>query len=146
LSEIAFPLGDVSFWMESLEDSDPDTRWQAALVLGIARVAEAEGQLVGMLGDDDDQVRAWGAWALGRLAAVDKVGYLTPLLEDPSPRVHFQAHRALVLIQGEKGMAGVSAQLTIGKAEKAGKKILISDDDSELLNLYKLILETILFR
>jgi CheY-like chemotaxis protein len=141
LIEIAFSLGDVDFWERSLGDCDPDTRWQAALVLGIARVAEAEGLLVGILSDEDDRVRSWGAWALGQLVAADKTDYLTPLLRDPSWRVRYQARRALALVQGDEGRAKFTARFSVEGTERAGKRILVSDDEPELLDLYRLILE-----
>lgn len=139
LGGVAWPLGDVPFWKEALKDSDRDTRRQAALVIGTARVAESAGPLLTILGDDDDQVRAWGAWALGRLIAVDAVGLLTSLLEDPSGRVRFQARRALALIQGE-GETELTEQVLTSRAE-VDTKVLVSDDDLTLLDVYRLILE-----
>jgi CheY-like chemotaxis protein len=85
-------------------------------------------------------VRAWGAWALGRLAAVDAVGLLTPLLKDPSGRVRFQAHRALALIRVEKDETGFTTQILAKSVEETNQKILVSDDEPELVDLHKLIL------
>lgn len=136
LGEVAWPLGDVPFWKEALGDRDPDTRRQAALVLGIARAAEAEGLLLDRLNDEDDQVRAMAAWAIGRLAAIDAVKYLTPLLDDVSQRVRFQVRRALSLGKGKP-----NSQFPVAKVERAGKRILVSDDDLQMLDMYRVIWE-----
>ena len=141
LGEIAFPLGDVAFWEEALEDRDPDTRWQGALVLGIARAAEAEEPLVDVLDDEDDRVRAWGAWALGQLVAADRIDYLTPLLRDPGWRVRYQARRTLALIQEDEGRARFAARSSVGGTERASKRILVSNDAPEMLDLCRLLLE-----
>ncbi|HLF26950.1 MAG TPA: HEAT repeat domain-containing protein [Anaerolineae bacterium] len=141
LGEIAWPLGGVPFWKEALRDSDPDTRWQAALILGIAHVSETEKYLLGMLSDANDQVRAWAARALGQFTAVDAVKDLTTLTGDPSQRVRFQAHRALALIQKNERGIDFTTRFPAGESERAGKKILISDDDQESLDLCKLMWE-----
>ncbi|MGD9101294.1 MAG: HEAT repeat domain-containing protein [Anaerolineae bacterium] len=123
LGQIAWPLGGVPFWKNALKDWDSDTRRQAALVLGTARVTEAKEPLLGALGDGDDQVRAWAAWALGRLATVDA---LVPLLRDPSQRVRFQVRHAL------------ARQSQTPQVESpAPSKILVSDDNPDMLALYK---------
>ena len=138
LAEIAWPLGDISFWLDALNDWDSDTRRQAALVLGTARVAESKSPLLGLLHDGDDQVRAWAAWALGRLGSIDAITYLIALQSDPSRRVRFQVRRALALIQ-EQGTKTHAP--TPPLAQRANAKILVSDDYPETHNLYRLILE-----
>lgn len=139
LGEIAWPLGEFSFWKEALGDRDPDTRRQAALVLGIARVAEAGGLLLDRLSDEDDQVRARAAWAIGRLATVDAGERLFSLLDDASRRVRFQARRALALIRRERETEPV-LQFQTEEAERADMTILLSDDEPQMLELYELIL------
>lgn len=141
LGEIAWPLGDVSFWLESLTDHDPDTRHQAALVLGTARISEASQPILRMLADENDQVRAWAAWALGRLNPIGTIDHLTALLHDPVRRVRFQARRALDSIQ-EKATEP-HTQIPTLRAERAKVKILVSDDDQDSLNLYKLTYEKV---
>jgi CheY-like chemotaxis protein len=141
LGEIASPLGDVSFWKEALKDCDPDTRRQAALVLGTARITEAERLLLGMLEDNDDQVRARVVWALGRLVTGDEVEYLPPLLEDPSRRVRFQSSQALAMIRGKEGKIKSTTQFPSERVERVDKKVLVSDDHQDLRNMYKVIWE-----
>jgi CheY-like chemotaxis protein len=138
LGEIAWPLGDVGFWRDALQDSDPDTRHQAVLILGLARIAGVEEPLLYLLSDEDDQVRARAAWALGRLGAVDGSKSLIPMLRDPSQRVRFQVRRALAIIQGEGENTDFTAQFSI---ERASRRVLFSDDEPDLLALYELILK-----
>jgi CheY-like chemotaxis protein len=137
LGEIAWPLGDVGFWRDALQDSDPDTRHQAALILGLARIAGAEEPLLCLLSDENDQVRARVVWALGRLGAVDGSKSLVPMLNDPSRRVRFQVRRALAITQGEEEKTDFATQSSI---ERASKRVLFSDDEPDLLALYELIL------
>ncbi len=133
LGEIAWPLGDMRFWRRALEDWDADTRSQAALVLGAARISKAHDPLLGALDDGDEQVRARAAWALGRLADDAASAKLSPLLHDRSRRARFQARRALTRIQGQEQAPT--------RPLSPGLKILVSDDFPDMLDLYELILK-----
>lgn len=82
--------------INSLKDLDSDVRYEAALSLGRLNVRSAYKPLVRLLLEDDNpDVTAAAATALGQLGRVDAIGPLTKKLVDPDRFVRASVVRAL---------------------------------------------------
>src|SRR5438093_2674240 len=106
------PAGD---WLQALQDSDPQTRREAAGALATLKAKDAAPQLAVALKDQDAGVRAKAAealWSLGADAS-EAVPELTAALKDQSADVRLSAAGALGEIgaQAREAIPAVSALL-----------------------------------
>jgi HEAT repeat protein len=82
-----------TYLIELLEDSDPDIRGRATVVLAQMRSEQVVPHLSRLFKDSHSDVRAAAAWASAELG--EAVPGLIELLNDPDPRVRAQAAEAL---------------------------------------------------
>jgi len=108
-------LGSVSagpILVESLSDSDPEVRMQAARALGaIEEVTGAVEPLGALSTDEDAAVRKVAVFALGRTHDPAAVTPLRPRLDDPVEDVRWNAALALAVLGDASGRSVIEQML-----------------------------------